>query len=421
MKILDLSYATWKSLVQAAGWTTYYKVGPRAGSAIVWAGTVEHPARAFVGSDEHADWDSVFKPTALLVLNEDEAFAEIIKVSLGSRFGESRSGDGTLRTANQNLILGREPFLRTDIGTELMSIDGQAAGAPVNLWNGTGPSDTGADWTASGTGSETTGSNHSGTNGWDTGVTAQNDTTVFDNGSMIDVDGTYDQIDFWINPQAFPVGSRLHVRWRDNADANIGDQLRIDQYAVNMDLDVYQQVSIPTADFNLTGDVQKLRIRYSNAAGQHIFFDDIELVASAGGGPYRFRLAAPDADTVYHLSMGVLLISAPESGWTRDAFANIGSGLSRGLIFRHRRLSTSETLWKFVTKNNLQLFGQYHPQESFLFADSELLVGFMVKPGRAGVRITDDEVLEFVVRDDLSTISEMRAYCHFGVEDVSGA
>ena len=40
----------------------------------------------------------------------------------------------------------------------------------------------------------------------------------------------------------------------------------------------------------------------------------------------------------------------------------------------------------------------------------------MVKPGNASVIITDDEVLEFVVRDKLDTIPEMRAYAHFGVE-----
>ena len=73
-------------------------------------------------------------------------------------------------------------------------------------------------------------------------------------------------------------------------------------------------------------------------------------------------------------------------------------------------------LWKFICKNNAQLFGQFHPQDDVNFADGTLLMGFMVKPGKASVRITDDDVLEFVVRDDLSSISEMRAYCHFGVE-----
>jgi hypothetical protein len=116
--------------------------------------------------------------------------------------------------------------------------------------------------------------------------------------------------------------------------------------------------------------------------------------------------------------MAVLKMAAPSSAWNLDAFGNISSGLARGLIFRHRRITTSETLWKFVTKNNVELFGQYHPQEDIIFADGNLLMGFMVKPGKANVIVTNDDVLEFVVRDDLSAVSEMRAYCHYGVEEV---
>jgi hypothetical protein len=327
--------------------------------------------------------------------------------------------DGSLEQAVRNLTLGREPFVRTDNGSELMNIDGRAAGSPVNLWNGTGAGDTGADWTASGTGSETAGSMHSGTNGWDTGVTLLNDTTIFDNGSMIDVASLYDTIDLWMQPKAFPTNSRLQIRWMDNLDVNVGNQLRIDQYAANMDLDVWQKVSIPIVDFALTGNVQKLRIRYGNVASQQHWFDDIELVASSGGGPYRFRIAAPDANTIYHLTMAVLLIAAPSSGWNLNAFANIASGLTAGLTVRHRKLSTSETLWKFVCKNNAQLFGQFHPQDDITFADNNLLVGFMIKPGKASVLITNDEVLDIVVKDDLRAISEMRAYAHYGIEDVT--
>jgi hypothetical protein len=328
----------------------------------------------------------------------------------------AKGPNGETLVHERELVLGVEPFTRTDDGSELLNVNGVALGAPVVLWNGTGVSDTGTDWTLTGTGTEQAAANHSGTNGLDTGVALLNDETVFDNGSMIDVATLYDQVDIWVNPQAFPAGSRLQVRWQDDLGANLGNQLRIDQYAPNMDAGVYQKISIPIADFGLTGNVQKLRIRYGNTAGQHYFFDDIELISASAGGPYRFRMEAPDANTVYHLSMAVLMITAPDTGWTSTAFADIVGGLSQGIIMRHRKKSLGEVLWKFVTKNNHQLFGQYHPQESFVFSDNQLLVGFMVKPGRANVRITNDDVLEFVVRDDLSTIPEIRAYCHYGVE-----
>jgi hypothetical protein len=304
-----------------------------------------------------------------------------------------------------------------------MNIDGQAAGSPVVMWNGTGAGDTGGDWTAStvgtSTGIETTEPKKNGTNGWDTTVTTQNDMTVLDNGSMTDIDGTYDTLDFWLQVKAYPAGSKLRFRWVDSANDQVGNQVLISDYVDNMDVDEWKLVSIPIEDFGLTGNVQKLQLRYRQAGGQRFWYDDFGLVASAGGGPYKFRMQAPDANTIYHLSMAVLLITAPESGWNSDAFANISAGLGHGIILRHKCLSTSELLWKFVTKNNAQLFGQYHPQESFTFADNELVVGFMIKPGNAVVKITNDDILEFVVRDDLSSITEMRAYCHFGVESIS--
>ncbi len=64
----------------------------------------------------------------------------------------------------------------------------------------------------------------------------------------------------------------------------------------------------------------------------------------------------------------------------------------------------------------MELFGRYHPQDDIEFADGTLLVGFMVKPGKASIAVTDDDVLEFVVRDDLSALSAARAFAHFGTE-----
>ena len=326
------------------------------------------------------------------------------------------SPDGTPNVAQQKLTLGQEEFLRTDNGTAQMNIDGIAAGAPVVLWNGTGAGDSGADWTSSGTGSETAGSMHAGTNGWDTGVTALNDDTTFDNGSLVDVVGTYDELRFWLQPKAFPTNSRLRVGFLDAANNLVGNWRRVEQYATNMDLDVWQQVALPIADFALTADVQKIQFQYRITAGQHHWVDDIELVASVGGGPYRFQVAAPDVLTQHHVSMIVLVVAAPSAGWDPTAFANIVSGLSNGLLIRQRRISDGEILWKLNSKDNLDLFGRFHPQDDITFANGDLLVGFMIKPGKASVIITDDEVLEFVVRDDLSTLTNMRGYVHYGTE-----
>jgi len=333
--------------------------------------------------------------------------------------GYKTTADGTRISAGHQLVLGQQSFLRTDNGTAQLNIDGVAAGSPVVLWNGTGAGDSGADWTASGTGSETAGSMHAGTNGWDSGVTAQNDVTTFDNGSLLDVDGTYDELQFWLQPKAFPTTSRLRVGFLDASNNLVGNWRRVENYTTDMDLDAWQQVSLPIADFALTADVQKLRFQYRITAGQHHYFDDIELVASAGGGPYRFQVAAPDAQTLYHMSMMVLVVSAPSAGWDPTAFANITDGLGKGLLVRQRRISDGEVLWKLNSKDNVDLFGRFHPQDDITFANGDLLVGFMIKPGKASVVITDDEVLEFVVRDDLTSLTSARAYVHYGTEVIS--
>jgi hypothetical protein len=328
------------------------------------------------------------------------------------------AADGTPVITDRSLRLGRESLKLSGTGTENMNVDGRPAGTPVVLWNGTGAGDTDGDWTPGDTGSETPESAHAGTNGWDTGVAALNNITRFDAGSPIDVDSLYQQLQFWIQPKAFPTNSWLQIGFLDAANNLVGNLLRVEQYASNMDLDTWQQVAIPIVDFGLTAPVQRLVFRYRVTDGQHHWFDDIELVPDGGGGPYRFGLAAPAGER-WHMSMLVLQVVAPETGWNHDSFASIAGGLTNGLLLRHLRRSTGETLWKFATKDNRETFGQYHPQESFAFADGTLLLGFMVKPGKASVVVTEDDVLEFVVRDDLSSIPDIRAYLHYGVEEVS--
>jgi hypothetical protein len=327
------------------------------------------------------------------------------------------SKDGTTQlVGRQQLTLGQRAFTRVDDGTEQLNIDGRALGDAEVLWNGTGGGDSGGDWSVSGEGSETAESAYSGTYGWDSGATVLNDSTVFDYGSSIDIAGTYDTLQFWIQPKAWPTDSRLVARWLDGADSQVGVRARVEDYTVNMDLDVWQQVEIPIEDFELTGNVQKLEFWYRATSGQQHWFDDLELVTLAGGGPYRFRVAAPDANTFFHLTMMVVLVAGPQTGWNANSFGSISGGLSRGMLLRQRRLSDGEILWRLNSKDNTDLFGRYHPQDDVLFYDGTLLIGFMIKPGEASVVISHDEVLEIVVRDDLSSITNMRAFAHYGVE-----
>lgn len=415
MALINAPYADWSALVLAQGWQEYHEVLPEADTVLGYAGTVEHQVKALITGADFMAWGTDHSDS-IEVPNSEAARFQIFKALL-PKFGVPRALDGTPHVAQRILVLGRKALTRTDDGTELMNIDGKAAGAANVVWNGTGGGDTGGDWTAGGEGAEDAASHKTGTNGWNTGVTDLNDQTILDNGSMTDIVGTYSTLEFWVQPKAYPTASRLRVRWVDDNNDLVGTQVKVEDYLPNMDLDTWQQVSIPIADFGLTGNVQKLQIRYRNTAGQHYWFDDFDLLNLAGGGPYRFRIAAP-AGQRYHLSMLVLKITAPASGWLDSAFGNVAGGLGRGLICRQRRISDGEVAWQFVVRDNDELGGLFHPQESTIWANDVLTSGYMVKPGKADVVVTDDDVVEFVVRDDLSDITKMRAYFHYGVEEL---
>lgn len=415
MRVLYIEYALWKSIVQARDFAAFHEV-IATDTRKVWAGMPEiiYATDIEPGAD-FTDWQANFEPASTLVPDEDSAIANI--TGLGATL-QPRSADGTPQTAGQQLTLGQAAFTRIDDGTEVMNVDGRSTGTPVNVWDGTGAADTGTnDWAVNGEGAESAAAVHTGTNGWDSGVTTDtNDITRFsDPGGDSDIAGTYAELRFWMQPKAFPAGARLRVEWQKADNTQNGATLNVANYVSNMDLDVWQEVAIPIADFGLTEDVSRIRFRYRNAAGQQFWFDDISLVP-VGAGPYRFRIVAPP-NTRYHISMIVCVVAGPSSGWDADTFANIPA-LPLGLNLRQRRLSTGDVLWRFNTRNNAELFGRYHPQDDIEFADGTLLVGFMVKPGKASVIVTDDDVLEFVVRDDLSALEAARAFAHFGTEIV---
>lgn len=320
------------------------------------------------------------------------------------------SKDGTQLVGKQQLKLGRKAFKRTDNGSELLGVDGRAAGAEELIWDG----DTSA-WTRGGVGSATTESAHSGTYGLDSGTVGANNESTFDKGSEIDVAGTYDVVEFWLQPKAYPGNAVLQAQWRNAVGTVIGSTLNIENYVSNMDLDVWQHVSIPVTDFNLTANVQKFWIVYKVGTQRH-WFDEFELQAAGGGGPYTFRVSSVVGET-YHTERMVLIVAASDTGWASTAFANITGGLENGLLLKHHKIGAEpETYWTINAKNNQELFGQYGVLNQVNFDNSELLVGFDLKPDLSSViLVDDDEVLDLIVRDDLSSLN-VRAFLHYGVE-----
>jgi hypothetical protein len=152
-------------------------------------------------------------------------------------------------------------------------------------------------------------------------------------------------------------------------------------------------------------------------SGQQFYFDDIDMLNSTSDGPYKFRVTG-EAGIRKHVARITLLVAAPESGWSSTAFANIVGGLELGLILRQGVVSTQEIIWSIVAKTNMELFGALVPSDPVNFSDGELMIVFNITPEIASIVLDDDAGLEFIIRDDLSTLTNMRAFLQYGVEEL---
>ncbi|NIT79752.1 MAG: hypothetical protein GWN58_33890 [Anaerolineae bacterium] len=320
-------------------------------------------------------------------------------------------GNQITRTIPTEYTFGQAHFQRDD-GVEQMAVNGGST-VSEEVWDGDG-----TYWTRSGIGSVTTGAAHSGTNGLDTGVASLNDQCRFDYGSDRDLESSFDSIAFWMSPQAFPQGSRLRARWRTSGESGswISRGVNIADYVSNFDIGVWQRVIIPLVDFDLTGNAGRFVLLLRDTAGQHFYFDDFEMLNSGSDGPYRYRVT-PDNTDRYHISQIVLVVEAEATGWDGSAFADIAGGLESGLLLRQRRIGDG-TLWSTTMKTNADLFGKLIPAYDFTFSGGHLMVTFAVRPSKADIVIDGSrgEHLAFVVRDDLSSLANVRAYAQYGVE-----
>jgi hypothetical protein len=329
--------------------------------------------------------------------------------------GHKKTEDGSPIYARPQWRFRQKPLLRVDDGSEVMNIDGGPSGTAVIVWNGTGAGDTGGDWTRTGKGAENAAAAKSGTNGLNTQLTTVGDVSRFDNGSMIDVDGTYNSLVFWMKPKAVPEGSEVRIFWDDSSNDQVGDAVKLSDYVDNFDIDVWQHVVIPIADFNLTGNAQKLLFRYTLVDDQQWHFDDIELYPS--GGPYRFRVSG-STDYTCHMKRLILSFAEDTSAWTKDYFLSISGGLANGLILRYRDLAAKDVLWTMNLRDNLTLFSRLELLHKVSYASNVEQYTMVLEPIPAAVPLTSDLVVEAVVQDNLSSLNALRAFAQCGAEEL---
>ena len=296
-------------------------------------------------------------------------------------------------------------FADPSTGAESMKVDGSSGTLDEAVWDGEG-----SYWADPSIGSKTTGSKRTGTYGWDTGATSQNDEVKFTR--SVAFQPSSDSIDGWINLQALPATVVIQGRWELDNSAK-GNGIDLMDYLPSQDLGVWQHFSIPLADFNLPAeDVDEFRFRTLNDDGADYWLDDIKLVSGSGGK--TFRMAAVGVGEWVVEAITLILVAA-DSGWDSDSFCDIAGGLANGLQLRHRDLAAGENFWKLVCTKNIELFGQFDPVVDTAYNDNTRQISFVLQPGSATIKITANDVLEFLVKDDLTSLVNVRAFAHVGI------
>lgn len=309
-------------------------------------------------------------------------------------------------------------------GSPLMNVDGSASDEnEYIIWNGTGPLDTGGDWTKGGTvdsAIETTEAQRpesGGTYGLDL-QTDKNKYLTFINGSTIQPE-SYANLVIWINTQVHPAGATVPCHWR-LAGVQKGGWCYIGNYIDEWTPGIWKKVEIPITDFGLDPGqtVDELRINFLVKSGQDYWFDDIHLDEAGGAGPQTYRIApdpTEEPNDIWHVDYIKLLVVTGQSGWTSTVMFNLGQALESGLLIRLVD-DIEGILWSQNFVTNIDLWGHLTQENLADFADSTRQVVWRLDPDIGRIVLEPTRGLEFVVRDDLSSLVKLRAFCNYGRE-----
>lgn len=313
---------------------------------------------------------------------------------------------------------GSSYLKRTDDSSTAMNIDGATDGGQDQIiWNGDG-----SYWTLAGQGSSTTASKKNGTNGFDSS-TQTNTSTTFDKGSNISVHTLYDVLRFWHQPKKFLTNSELRLSWwKTGGSSQVGNYVEISDYTHLLETDEWREFEIPIEDFTLDGTVGRLKLDYYSAApakSQQHWLDDIALDDGGGGDHYIFRLTPP-ANTLYHVECVSLILADGSSSWNDSDFGEISTA-SQGVIIRFRNKTTGEVHWSHTLYNNTDLLCITDNVQEITFPDTTKMVVVTFETslfcGHSPVTTLDsDNVLEAVVRDDLTGLTALKCFARYSVE-----
>jgi hypothetical protein len=307
-------------------------------------------------------------------------------------------------------------------GSPLLNVNGSTPqGSELVIWNGTGAGDTGGDWTQGGTIDTAVEAAEAdrgfGTNGLDM-QTAKNKYLTFTTGTPMTPE-SYTNLVIWVNTQTHPGGSTVPVNWRLSGDQK-GDWCYIGNYIDEWTPGVWKKIQIPIADFNLDPGqtVDQLRINFLVKSGHDYWFDDIHLEDGGGDGPQTF-VVGPDPteqpDDIWHVDFLKLLVVSGDSGWNATTMFNLASALEVGLQLRLID-DTDGILWSHMLKDNTDLWGVLTEENFVDFPNATRQIVWRMDPTIGRIILTATRRLEWVVNDDLSPLTKLRAFCNYGKE-----
>jgi len=303
-----------------------------------------------------------------------------------------------------------QDFLRTESGDIDLAVNALSPNTYV-IWNGTGALDTDGDWSVSGPGTESSSAAHNGTNGWDTGVTSKDDILSFTSVSPI-VLNDYSSLSFWVQPKNFPAESKIALNWYSNG-SSVSNKLKVNDYAV-LSVNNWSYVNIPVVDFGPVGSVDELRFRFEKVSGQQYWIDEIQLatVSGANTGPQIYRVSS---DEEVKINLFSLLITTSATGWLLNDFMTIDGGLSSGLLIRYCDGLTGEVFWTMNLLNNNDAFSRFTLTNSVSFFDTDRTIRLDLDLSFAPIILKGTYALDVVVRDNLASLSSVRALATGGI------
>lgn len=153
---------------------------------------------------------------------------------------------------------------------------------------------------------------------------------------------------------------------------------------------------------------------FRTAAFERIDDGSIDMAVNGATVSRTFRVV-PSAQEAW-AGASIYITMMDSTGWRAIGFGGQTGILSNGLILRKQQLSPASTIWSWILKSNMDLFGQLERKSNVDFSDNRTITVFTLEPPcDIGFHLDEDNALEFIVQDDLTFLGRLRATLIYGV------